>query len=70
VDRIKRRFAIVTYDVDRLAKLSWQVEGNSFAFAIWRGLNGFTYAKERGIINITLLDQVPAMPAPDDNAKR
>ena len=70
MDKVKRRFAIVTYDVDRLAKLCWQAEGTCFAFAIWRGLNGFTYAKERGIINITLLDQVPALPAPDDNAKR
>lgn len=66
----RRRFAIITYDVDRLASLNWQAEGSIFAHAILRGLNGFTYAKERGIINITLLDQVPAMPAPNDPPKR
>jgi hypothetical protein len=70
VNKAKRRFAIITYDVDRLASLSWQVEGNSFAHSILRGLNGFTYAKERGIINITVFDQVPALPAPNDDAKR
>lgn len=70
MDKVKRRFAIITYDVDRFASLSWQTEGNNFAFAILRGLNGFTYAKERGIINITLLDQVPALTAPNDNVKR
>lgn len=69
MDKIKRRFAIITYDANRLADISWQAEGTCFAYAIWRGLNGFTYAKERGIINITLLDQVPAVPAPNDNVK-
>ena len=66
----RRRFAIITYEADRLADLSWQAEGNSFAYAIWRGLNGYTYAKERGIVNITVMDQVQAAPAPNDHAKR
>jgi hypothetical protein len=65
----KRRFAIITYDAERLANLDWQAEGNSFAYAILRGMSGFTYAKERGIINITVMDQVPKVPAPSDRVK-
>jgi hypothetical protein len=57
----KRRFAIITYDPDRIAELNWQAEGNSFSYAILRGISGLTYAKERGIINITVMDQVPVV---------
>jgi hypothetical protein len=65
----KRRFAIITYDPERLAALNWQAEGNSFSYAIMLGLSGFSYAKERGIINITVMDQVPVVPAPFDKVK-
>jgi hypothetical protein len=57
----KRRFAIITYDPDRIAELNWQAEGSSFSYAILRGISGLTYAKERGIINITVMDQVPVV---------
>ena len=60
----RKRFAIITFDPDRIDQLSWQGEGNSFAWIIWRGLAGYTYPKERGIINITLMDQLPAKPHP------
>jgi len=60
----RKRFAIITFDPDRIDKLSWQGEGNSFAWIIWRGLSGYTYPKERGVINITLMDQLPAKPHP------
>lgn len=60
----RKRFAIITFDPDRIDKLSWQGEGNSFAWIIWRGLAGYTYPKERGVINITLMDQLPAKPHP------
>lgn len=64
----RKRFAIITYDPDRLAVLNWQAEGHSFAYSVWRGLRGWTYAKERGIINITVMEQMPATPAPHDNS--
>lgn len=60
----RKRFAIITFDPDRIDKLSWQGEGNSFAWIIWRGMAGYTYPKERGVINITLMDQLPAKPHP------
>jgi len=61
----RKRFAIITYDPDTIERLSWQGEGNSFAWIVWRGLAGYTYPKERGIINITLMDQLPAKAHPD-----
>jgi len=67
----RKRFAIITFDPDYIDRLSWQGEGNSFAWIIWRGIAGYTYPKERGIINITLMDQLPAKPHPliDDRKK-
>lgn len=55
----RQRFAIITYDPDRVESLSWQAEGNSFAYVIWQGLRGLDYPRERGIERITLLDRVP-----------
>ena len=63
----REQFAIITFDPDRVAKLSWQGEGNSLAWIVWRGLCGWTYPKERGIINITLMDQLPAKPHPSED---
>ena len=63
-DMARKRFAIITFDPDRIDKLSWQGEGNSFAWIIWRGLSGYTYPKERGVINITVMDQLPAKDHP------
>ena len=63
----RKRFAIITFDPDRVEKLSWQGEGHSLAWIIWRGLCGWTYPKERGIINITLMDQLPARPHPSED---
>ena len=56
-----------TFDSDRVEKLSWQGEGNSLARVVWRGLCGWTYPKERGIINITLMYQLPAKPHPSED---
>ena len=61
----RKRFAIITYDPDAVQKLSWQGEGNSFSWIVWRGLTGYTYPKERGIISITVLDQLPAKAHPE-----
>ena len=66
-DMARKRFAIITYDPDKVEKLSWQGEGNSLAWIVWRGLCGWTYPKERGIINITLMDQLPAKPHPSED---
>jgi hypothetical protein len=55
----RRRFAIVTFDPDRIEELSYQAEGQSVAWIIIRALQGYDYPKERGIINVTLMDQLP-----------
>lgn len=60
----RRRFAIVTYDPDRIEQLSFQAEGASVAWIIVRALQGYDYPKERGIINVTLMDQLPKRPEP------
>jgi len=60
----RKRSAIFTFDPDRVANLSWQGECHSLAWIIWRGLCGWTYPKEHVIINITLMDQLPAKPHP------
>jgi|GEM_PF-941471 hypothetical protein len=57
---------LLLFDPDSVEKLSWQGEGNSLAWIVWRGLCGWTYPKERGIINITLMDQLPAKPHPSE----
>jgi hypothetical protein len=36
----RKRFAIITFDPDRIEKLSWQGEGNSLVWIMWRGLFG------------------------------
>ena len=61
----RKRFAIITFDPDKVDQLSWQGEGNSFEWIIWRRLAGWTYPKERGIINITVMDQLPAKDHPE-----
>lgn len=61
----RKRFAIITFDPDRIEQMSWQAEGQGLAWIIWRGLSGWTYPKERGIINITLMDQLPAKDRPE-----
>lgn len=65
----RRRFAIITYDPDRIAHLNWQAEGNSFAYALWRGLSGYTYATDRGIERITVMDRIPPSEAPGDRQR-
>jgi hypothetical protein len=64
-----RRFAIITYDPDVVATLSPLEISGPFSYALWRGLCGHTYAKERGILNVTVMIQQPAVPAPDDAAR-
>ena len=58
----RRRFAIITYDPDRIEQLSPQAEGLSVSWIIIKALQGYDYPKERGIINITLLDKLPTRP--------
>lgn len=60
----RKRFAIITFDPDKVENLSWQGEGKSFAWIIWRALSGWTYPKGRGIINVTLMDELPAKDHP------
>lgn len=55
----RRRFAIVTYDPDRIEQIAANADGQSFSWIILRALQGYDYPKERGIINITLMDQLP-----------
>lgn len=62
----RRRFAIITYDPDHVEMLSWHVEGNDFGTIVWNALCGRYYDKGfRGIINITVMDQVPPAPMPE-----
>lgn len=58
----RRRFAIITYDPDRIEQLSYQAEGLSVSWTIIQALQGYDYPKERGIINVTLLDKLPTRP--------
>lgn len=58
----RRRFAIITYDPDRIEQLSYQAEGLSVSWTIIQALQGYDYPKERGIINVTLLDKLPVRP--------
>ena len=58
----RRRFAIITYDPDRIEQLSHQAEGLSVSWIIIQALQGYDYPKERGIINVTLLDKLPIRP--------
>lgn len=55
----RRRFAIVTYDPDRIEQIEANADGLSFSWIILRALQGYDYPKERGIINVTLMDQLP-----------
>ena len=55
----RRRVAIITYDPDRIERIEANGDGQSFAWIVLRGLQGFDHPKERGIINITLMDQLP-----------
>ena len=63
----RKRFATITLNPDHVAKLSWQGEGSSLAWIVWRGLFAGTNPKERGIINITLMDQLPTKPHPSED---
>jgi hypothetical protein len=54
----RRRFAIITYDPDLVEAQSIQAGGDQLAFAILRALKGHSYAKERGLINVTVMDRV------------
>lgn len=58
----RRRFAIVTFDPDRIDQIEANADGQSFSWIILQALKGRDYPKERGIINITLMDQVPVRP--------
>ncbi|WP_066045680.1 MULTISPECIES: hypothetical protein [Sphingomonadales] len=51
-------------DPDRIEQLSHQAEGSSVAWIIIRALQGYDYPKERGIINVTLMDQLPKRDCP------
>ncbi|WP_286749757.1 hypothetical protein [Sphingopyxis sp. SCN 67-31] len=66
----RRRFAIVTYDPDKVCDLDWRVDAPLLGQQIVQGLRGTAYAKERGLINITLLDQVAPNARPWDAALR
>lgn len=54
----RRRFAIVTYDPDRIEQIEANADGQSFSWIILRALQGYDYPEERGIINVTVMDQL------------
>lgn len=69
----RRRYAIVTYDPDIVERQSIQAGGDALAFALLGALKGRSYAKERGLINVTVFDRVEFEPGPVDkwlNANR
>lgn len=62
----RRRFAIITYDPDRVENLSWQAEGNDFGHIVWHTLKvGEFVGGGRGIINITVMDKMMPKPSAD-----
>lgn len=66
----RRRFAIVTFDPDKVHDLDWQVDAPLLGIQLVQGLRGTAYARERGLMNITLLDQVAPNARPYDHALR
>lgn len=66
----RRRFAIVTFDPDKVRDLDLSVDGKALGHHLVNGLRGIAYAKDRGLINITLLDQVAPNARPYDYALR
>lgn len=61
-----KRMALILYDPERIAATSAQCDEHLLFRQIKRGLLGHTYAAERGLIKISVFDQVEAAPAPED----
>lgn len=61
-----RKMAIILYDPERIAATSPQCDEHLLLRQIKRGLLGYTYAAERGLIKISVFDQVEPIPAPED----
>lgn len=67
----RKRFAIVTFDPDRVQSLAPDtVEQAQLGEHLVNALRGTAYAKERGLLNVTLLDQVAPNARPYDYAMK
>lgn len=65
----RKRFAIVTFDPDRVKGLAPEtLEERQLGEQLVNGLKGIAYAKDRGLLNITLMDQVAPSARPYDYA--
>jgi hypothetical protein len=65
-----RRFAIVTYDPEKVKGLAPDTtEQRQLGDALVDALRGVAYAKDRGLLNVTLMDQVAPNARPWDYAK-
>lgn len=64
-----KRMALIFYDPDEIAATSAQCDEPLLFRQIKRGLLGQTYAAERGLIKISVFDQVEPMPAPEDRQR-
>lgn len=65
----RRRFAIVTYDPDVVLSLDARTGmREQLGEQIVNALRGTAYAKARGLLNVTLLDQVAPNARPYDYA--
>lgn len=65
----RKRFAIVTFDPDRVDALAPDTrERNHLGEALVDALRGVAYAKARGLLNVTLMDQVAPNARPYDYA--
>lgn len=65
----RKRFAIVTFDPDRVKALAPDtVEQTQLGENLVNALRGIAYAKDRGLLNVTLMDQVAPSARPYDYA--
>lgn len=56
---MNKQQALITFDPDRLADFDYQAEGQALGWIIMNALRGNQYPRERGIIEIELLDGEP-----------
>lgn len=65
----RKRFAIITFDPDRVKGMAPDtVEEQQLGEQLVNALKGIAYAKGRGLLNVTLMDQVAPSARPYDYA--
>lgn len=65
----RKRFAIITFDPDRVKAVAPDTtEERQLGEQLLNGIKGIAYAKGRGLLNVTLMDQVAPSARPFDYA--